>query len=46
MSASRTRLVFGVLTLASTALYAQEVMLRVSHFLPPNSNYQKGVLEP
>lgn len=25
---------------------AQEVTLKVSHFLPPGSNYQKGVLEP
>lgn len=49
MPASRTRvtrLVFAALTLASTPLYAQEVTLKVSHFLPPNSNYQKGVLEP
>jgi len=49
MSASRTpapRLVFVALALASSALYAQEVTLKVSHFLPPNSNYQKGVLEP
>ena len=28
------------------AAQAQEVTLKVSHFLPPNSNYQKGVLEP
>lgn len=34
------------LALTSTALYAQDVTLKVSHFLPPNSNYQKGVLEP
>ena len=33
------------LALASSALLAQEVTLKVSHFLPPNSNYQKGVLE-
>ena len=49
MSISRTpvsRLVFAALALASSALYAQEVTLKVSHFLPPNSNYQKGVLEP
>ncbi len=26
--------------------HAQEVTLKVSHFLPPSSNYQKGVLEP
>lgn len=25
---------------------AKEVILKVSHFLPPTSNYQKGVLEP
>jgi TRAP-type C4-dicarboxylate transport system substrate-binding protein len=36
----------AALTLASSALHAQEVTLKVSHFLPPNSNYQKGVLEP
>ena len=49
MPTSRTRfthLVCAALTLASSALYAQEVTLKVSHFLPPNSNYQKGVLEP
>jgi TRAP-type transport system periplasmic protein len=34
------------LALASSAVLAQEVTLKVSHFLPPNSNYQKGVLEP
>ena len=34
------------LTLASSAVVAQEVTLKVSHFLPPNSNYQKAVLEP
>lgn len=28
------------------AAHAQEVTLKVSHFLPPTSNYQKGVLEP
>jgi TRAP-type transport system periplasmic protein len=49
MSALRTRvtrLVCAGLTLASSALYAQDVTLKVSHFLPPNSNFQKGVLEP
>ena len=49
MSASRTRparLVCAALALASSAVVAQEVTLKVSHFLPPNSNYQKGVLEP
>lgn len=30
----------------STGLMAQEVTLKISHFLPPNSNYQKAVLEP
>lgn len=35
-----------LLSLASTGLMAQEVTLKVSHFLPPNSNYQKLVLEP
>ena len=49
MLASRARvarLVCVPLALASSALFAQEVTLKVSHFLPPNSNYQKGVLEP
>jgi TRAP-type C4-dicarboxylate transport system substrate-binding protein len=49
MPTSRThvsRLVCVALTLASSSLYAQGVTLKVSHFLPPNSNYQKGVLEP
>ena len=34
--------------LASTlvAAHGQEVTLKVSHFLPPSSNFQKGVLEP
>ncbi|MBP8271410.1 MAG: TRAP transporter substrate-binding protein [Sphaerotilus sp.] len=41
-----TRLLCAAITLAAPALYAQEVTLKVSHFLPPNSNYQKGVLEP
>ena len=40
------RLACAVLALSSPALYAQDVTLKVSHFLPPNSNYQKGVLEP
>jgi TRAP-type C4-dicarboxylate transport system substrate-binding protein len=35
-----------LLSVASTSLMAQEVTLKVSHFLPPNSNYQKLVLEP
>ena len=34
------------LAAASSAVLGQEVTLKVSHFLPPNSNYQKGVLEP
>jgi TRAP-type transport system periplasmic protein len=34
------------LGLTTTGLMAQEVTLKVSHFLPPNSNYQKLVLEP
>ena len=49
MPTSRThvsRLVCAALTLASSSLYTQAVTLKVSHFLPPNSNYQKGVLEP
>jgi TRAP-type transport system periplasmic protein len=49
MSTSRTplgHLAGAALTLASSALFAQEVTLKVSHFLPPNSNYQKAVLEP
>ena len=41
-----TRLVCATLTLVSSTLYAQEATLKVSHFLPPNSNDQKGVLEP
>lgn len=36
----------AALALVSSSLYAQAVTLKVSHFLPPNSNYQKGVLEP
>lgn len=39
-------LIGTVIALAAPALQAQEVILKVSHFLPPNSNYQKGVLEP
>jgi TRAP-type C4-dicarboxylate transport system substrate-binding protein len=31
---------------ASAGAQAQEVVLKVSHFLPPTSNYQKTVLEP
>jgi len=49
MPTSRRRcgqLACATIALASSALYAQEVTLKVSHFLPPNSNYQKGVLEP
>lgn len=34
------------LGLSATSLMAQEVTIKVSHFLPPNSNYQKLVLEP
>jgi TRAP-type transport system periplasmic protein len=40
------RLACAVLASSSPALHAQDVTLKVSHFLPPNSNYQKGVLEP
>lgn len=36
---------FAFCSLAGAA-HAQEVTLKVSHFLPPSSNYQKGVLEP
>jgi TRAP-type C4-dicarboxylate transport system substrate-binding protein len=49
MSTFRTHLshlAAAAFTLASSALFAQEVTLKVSHFLPPNSNYQKTVLEP
>ena len=35
-----------IFTVGTTGLMAQEVTLKVSHFLPPNSNYQKAVLEP
>lgn len=41
-----TRFAALALGLASSGLMAQEVTLKVSHFLPPNSNYQKLVLEP
>ena len=41
-----SHLAAAALTLASSALFAQEVTLKVSHFLPPNSNYQKAVLDP
>ena len=41
-----TRFAALALGLASSSLMAQEVTLKVSHFLPPNSNYQKLVLEP
>lgn len=41
-----TRLLCAASVLTAPALHAQEVTLKVSHFLPPNSNYQKGVLEP
>lgn len=37
--------VFAFCSLAGSAM-AQEVTLKVSHFLPPSSNYQTGVLEP
>ena len=39
---------FAGLTLSSVLLsgHAQEVTLKVSHFLPPSSNIQKNVLEP
>jgi TRAP-type C4-dicarboxylate transport system substrate-binding protein len=49
MSTPRTPvalIVGAAITLASGTLHAQEVTLKVSHFLPPNSNYQKAVLEP
>lgn len=36
-------LAFG---LGTSGLMAQEVTLKVSHFLPPTSSYQKNVLEP
>ena len=39
-------LVYLPLAMSSSAVLAQEVTLKVSHFLPPNSNYQKAVLEP
>jgi TRAP-type C4-dicarboxylate transport system substrate-binding protein len=45
-AAPLARIAFAALALASSTLHAQEVTLKVSHFLPPNSNYQKGVLEP
>ena len=35
-----------IMGFCTTSLMAQEVTLKVSHFLPPNSNYQKTVLEP
>jgi len=35
-----------VLGLCTSSLMAQEVTLKISHFLPPSSNYQKAVLEP
>jgi TRAP-type C4-dicarboxylate transport system substrate-binding protein len=41
-----TRFAALALGLASCGLMAQEVTLKVSHFLPPTSNYQKLVLEP
>jgi TRAP-type transport system periplasmic protein len=34
------------LTALAAPAVAQEVILKVSHFLPPSSNYQKTVLEP
>ena len=49
MPAFRTALIRFLcfpLAMASSAVLAQEVTLKVSHFLPPNSNYQKAVLEP
>ena len=36
---------FGLALLAPTA-YADEVMLKVSHFLPPNSGAQQAVIQP
>jgi TRAP-type C4-dicarboxylate transport system substrate-binding protein len=41
-----TRFPCLLLALLSSAVLAQPVTLKVSHFLPPNSNYQKAVLEP
>jgi TRAP-type C4-dicarboxylate transport system substrate-binding protein len=40
------RLLCFPLAVCSSAVSAQEVTLKVSHFLPPTSNYQKAVLEP
>jgi TRAP-type transport system periplasmic protein len=46
VNARAARLFCLPLVLGSCAVLAQEVTLKVSHFLPPNSNYQKAVLEP
>lgn len=35
-----------ILPFALSTAYAQDVVLKVSHFLPPGSNVQKNVLEP
>ena len=40
------RLLCAAIVIAASALQAQEVTLKVSHFLPPNSSDQRGVLEP
>jgi TRAP-type C4-dicarboxylate transport system substrate-binding protein len=40
------RLLFVPLALAWSIASSQDITLKVSHFLPPNSNYQKAVLEP
>lgn len=34
------------LVLGATALHAQEVTIKFSHFLAPNSNFHKNVAEP
>ena len=36
----------AALMIAATSVNAQEVTLKVSHFLPAVSNFQKNVLEP
>jgi TRAP-type C4-dicarboxylate transport system substrate-binding protein len=35
-----------LLTLLATGAYAQEIILKVAHFLPPNSTAQKGAIQP
>ena len=46
VNARAARLFCLPLVLGTCAVLAQEVTLKVSHFLPPTSNYQKPVLEP